>query len=475
MKNDSFQIGLIGLAVMGANIARNLASHGIQTVVFNRTPEKTIQFIKKHTNSAEGKTLSAETDLKNFIAALKPPRKIIIMVQAGSAVDEVIRQLTLLLEKNDIIIDCGNSNYRDTERRFSELQEKGIKFVGCGVSGGEEGALKGPSLMPGCEKEAWEKLKPILSQIAAKDFSGNPCITHVGTRGAGHFVKMVHNGIEYGVIQLIAEIYDLLRARHLEADTISKIFEKWNKGALNSYLFEISVQVTRKKDSFHPKEFLINYIKDTAAQKGTGKWTAIEALETNISLPTITEAVFSRYTSSQKEKRTQLEKIYRPRKDSPKATPSQQELETLEQGLYAAMLSCYAQGFELIQSVSKQNNWEVNLAEVARIWEGGCIIRATLLKTLHQAYQKRPKAHIFEIPDIIEKLKSAIPELRKAVIIGIENQVPLPALGSSLNYIEAMTQGNSSANFIQGLRDYFGAHTYERTDQPGTFHTDWNE
>jgi len=474
MKNA--QIGIVGLAVMGANLARNFADKKIETVVYNRTSEKTLKFCAKYSH----RYLWGATDLEDFVKQIKRPRKIILMVQAGHAVDEVIKQLAPLLKKGDMILDCGNSYYKDTERHHSELAKQGIKFIGCGISGGEEGALHGPSLMPGCGKSEWKNLQMPLEKIAAKDFGGTAaCVTLVGQRGAGHYVKMVHNGIEYAMMEIIAETYQMLRVLYkLPAPRIAHVFEDLNSGTLCSYLFEITAQVLKKKDDL-TKGYLIDRILDKAEQKGTGKWTAVDALDRAVPASTIAEAVFARITSSQKDRRKKLNKLY------PKSTatagsaksgnrvPYDRFIWLLEQALYAAIVSCYAQGYDLIATASKENKWEVNLAEVSRIWQGGCIIRAKILQNFRKAFQKKKNAHLFEDADTAKELKKKIPSLREIAALAAHNGISAPAFTSALGYFDAITTENSPANLIQALRDCFGAHTYERTDRKGTFHTDW--
>ncbi len=466
MKTEkSADIGLIGLAVMGANLARNIADKKISTVVHNRTSEKTNAFIKEFGN----KYLFGENNLKDFVATLKTPRKIIIMVKAGEPVDELIAQLAPLLSKDDIIIDCGNSNYNDTKRRSKNFKN----FIGCGVSGGEEGALHGPSIMPGGDKQAVSKILPILQRIAAKDFSGKPCVTYIGENGAGHYVKMVHNGIEYGVMQMMAEAYEMLRTIYkLPAPKIAKIFEKFNHGKLKSYLFEIAVEVLNKKDEFK-KGYLIDNILDKAAQKGTGQWTGIDSLTRAVSLSTITEAVYARINSSEKNRRQKISKLY-PLPKPTKKIPLRKFTKLLEDALYAGMLSSYAQGYTLIQKAAEEEGWKINLAEVSRIWEGGCIIRAKILNDLHKAFNKNSHLHLFEIPTLAKTLKSTTPALRETVSYATATGIPIPSLATAQAYFESMRSEKLSANFIQGLRDYFGAHTYERTDKKGVFHSIWN-
>jgi 6-phosphogluconate dehydrogenase len=464
------KIGVIGMAVMGQNLARNFASREITTVVYNRTTQTMTDFIEEHGNNH----LSGEESLEGFIAALEKPRRILLMVKAGQAVDTVINLLTPLLEKDDIIIDGGNSQFSDTTRRSKLLEEKGIHFVGMGVSGGEKGALNGPSLMPGGTSKSWESLKPLLESIAAKDFSGKPCVTHIGTDGAGHYVKMVHNGIEYAVMQLMAEAYDILRKSfQMTTPEIADTFESFGNGRLKSYLFDIVVPVLKKKDE-ESGDYLINIILDKAGQKGTGKWTAIDALDRGVTLSIISEAVFARVSSSQKETRSQLEKKYDKHRYQPSVTQDEMIVH-LEAALYAGMILCYAQGFDLIKTAAEENNWDINFPEVARIWQGGCIIRADLLKFLMEAFSSSPEKYpnLLSISQIQKSLQKSNEALKQIVSTSALNGIATPCFSSSLNYYEGMTTSESPANLIQGLRDYFGAHTYERKDKEGTFHTQW--
>lgn len=464
------EIGLIGLAVMGANLARNISSKGFNTVVFNRTAEKLTEYIQEF----GGENLSGAATLEEFVKAIDVPRKIIVMVKAGEPVDAVIKQLVPLLDKGDCIIDCGNSNYNETIRRGQDLSEKGIRFIGCGVSGGEEGALNGPSLMPGGSEDDWHKMKNIWDAIAAKDFQGNPCVTNIGADGAGHYVKMVHNGIEYGVMQIIAEAYDLLkRVYKLSPDQIAGVFEKFNQGRLESFLLEIAIPVLRKKDEESGYQ-LIDIILDKADQKGTGKWTVVEALERGVGLSTISEAVFARVNSSYKEKRQQLAQYFVAQDYSPEMSLEDFTAQ-LEHALYAGIISAYAQGFELIKLAAEEQHWRIDLSEVTRIWQGGCILRARLLEFLTYNFKSAgtENSHLFELPGIQDSLKSALPAWRTVVTIAVTAGVPTPALTAGLHYIDTMTSARLPANMIQGLRDYFGAHTYQRTDKEGMFHTDW--
>lgn len=463
------KIGLIGLGVMGANLARNISNKGFTTVVYNRTTETMEKFIAEHGNER----LFGEAELTDFINSIERPRKIIVLVKAGAPVDKVIESIQPYLDEDDMIIDCGNSYYLDTQRRSEDLQQKNIHFIGCGVSGGEEGALNGPSLMPGGSKKSWEDLQPILAAIAAKDFNGGPCVTHIASGGSGHYVKMVHNGIEYAVMQMMADAYELLRTLYkLPANEISQIFAQYQAGKLNSYLFEIAVEVLKKEDEFEDG-YLIDYILDRAGNKGTGKWTAVDALNRGVGLPAITAAVHARYNSAYKPLRQELSKIYAPNERNADI-PLQDFVPILENALYAGMLSAYAEGYHLIQVAAEENNWDINLSEVARIWEGGCIIRAQILNLIHEAYQSADRnTHLLAIKSITEQIAPAIPALKEVVAYCADNHLQSPALAAGLYYFISMTSQDTSANFIQGLRDYFGAHTYQRIDREGTYHTQW--
>lgn len=468
-----YDIALIGLGVMGQSLARNMASKGIKVIVWSRHEVKSKEFVEKYGNE----NLAYSKDFEGLHNQLAKPRKYLVLVPAGEPVDEVINNLKLYLEEGDIIIDSGNSNYRDTIKRTKNLEVIKVNFVGMGISGGEEGALRGPSMMPGGSKESWKALKPFFEKIAAKDFQGNPCVSYMGTDGAGHYVKTVHNGIEYGVMQMMAETYFILKNMYsLSVLEIAKIFKKFSEGKLRSFLFDISVPILERKDDFNKEGYLIDYILDKAGQKGTGMWVAIDALERGISLPTITMAVFARNVSSQKERRQELCKIFHKikRADLP---PLENFLLSLEKALYAGMISSYAQGFELMNQAAKDENWDLNFSEITRIWQGGCIIRADLLNFLYQAFESHDKktAHLFSIEEVKNALQENFEEWRFVVSQAVLHGIPAPALASSLNYFEEMTSQSLSANFIQGLRDYFGAHTYERTDQKGSFHTPWSD
>lgn len=464
-------VGLVGLGVMGSSLARNIAGKSFATSVFNYTPERTKEFEKEF----GGPNLIATYSYRDFIKSLQRPRKVIVMVTAGQAVDAVIKSILPYLEQGDIVIDAGNSFYKDTQRRHRELKSKKIQFVGMGVSGGEEGALKGPSIMPGGEPAAWKEMKSILEAIAAKDFSGKPCVTHVGADGAGHYVKMIHNGIEYAIMQLMAESYSYLKNIYgLKPPQIADIFERYYKGKLNSYLFEIALPVLRRKDDLTGKGYLVDAILDRAGSKGTGQWASVDALERGISIASITEAVFARYESAAKEDRLKLAQLY-PKSGRSKKLPLKTFTDLLEDALYAAMISCYAQGYNLIQKTAAEEGWKVNIAEITRIWEGGCIIRAKLLNVLHKAYaqSKLKNSPLLAVPGIVKLMKQHVPELQKLVGVVGASGISIPAFASSLFYFQNMISEELPANFLQGLRDYFGAHTYERRDRPGKFHTEW--
>ncbi len=458
------QIGLIGLAVMGQNLARNFANRKIKTIVYNRTYAKTEAFIKEFGNE----NLCGEMELENFVKSIERPRKIILMVQAGKAVDAVIESLLPFLESGDIIIDGGNSHYPDTRRRKEQLGKRELHFVGCGISGGEEGALNGPSLMPGGDKLAVDAILPLLEQIAAKDFGGKPCVTNVGTDGSGHFVKMVHNGIEYAVMQFLAEAYDLMRNVGKKPSQIAKVFEKWDTGKLASFLVELSANILQKQDD-QTDGYLIDQILDVAGQKGTGRWTVVDGVTRGVAMPSICAAVDARIFSAKKELRSELAKQI-----SSKIKQTEINTDELEQALYLAMIVAYAEGFELITAAAKEEGWEVNRAELARIWQGGCIIRAELLKFLENNFRIGERdAPLLALPDIIATANKSLPALVNIVIAGMQTGVPLPGLSAALTHLQQLSRANGSANFIQGLRDAFGAHTFQRIDRDGVFHADW--
>lgn len=466
-------IGLIGLAVMGQNLARNIASRDFKVSVYNRTTETMNNFIDQYGSG----NLTGQAELKDFVNSLSSPRKIIVMVKAGRAVDAVIESLLPLLDKGDTIIDCGNSHFPDTIRREAELAKEEFNFFGCGVSGGEEGALNGPSLMPGGRKDVWENLEPIFTAIAAKDFNGEACVTYLGENGAGHYVKMVHNGIEYAVMQMMAEAYDLLsKSFGLSAGEIADIFQKYNEGKLQSFLFEIAVPILRQPDDL-ADGYLLDMILDKAGQKGTGRWTAIEGMERGVDISTIIQAVNARIISSRKDFRVGLASQYQ-NPTAGKMLPAEaleDVVPELEAALYAGMLVAYAQGFDLLRQAAEEMEWNLNYAEIARIWEGGCIIRAQILNTLHQAFVTANNAPLWEIEEIVKDLQNSWTALRTVNALGGQSGTPMLSLGAALASFEGMVQERTSANFIQGLRDNFGAHTYQRTDREGIFHTKWGE
>ncbi len=461
-------IGLIGLAVMGQNLARNVASKGFQISVYNRTTEIMNNFIDQYGDQ----NLQGFETLEDFVQSIEKPRKIMVMVKAGRPVDMVVEALLPLLDDGDTIVDCGNSHFPDTIRREQELKAKGINFFGCGVSGGEEGALNGPSIMPGGDQSVWKDLEPVLTSIAAQDFGGQPCVTYIGENGAGHYVKMVHNGIEYGVMQMMAEAYQVLsEVFELSPPEIADVFEKYNEGKLQSFLFEIAVPILRKEDDLD-EGFLLDKILDKAGQKGTGRWTAIEGMDRGVDISVIIQAVNARIVSSQKVTREKLSGFYkRPRL---KVNMEVEDfIEPLENALYGGMLVAYAQGFDLLRTAAAEKEWDLDYAEIARIWEGGCIIRAQILNTLHEAFEKANNAPLWEIESIRRDFQKVWPEFRAVVSFGAQTGIPMFCLGAALSSFEAMTSERTSANFIQGLRDSFGAHTYERIDRSGTFHTEW--
>ena len=471
--NKTAKVGLIGLGVMGENLALNIERHGFPIAVFNRTVEKTDAFLK---NQAAGKQIIGCHDIKEFIACLEKPRKIILLVKAGEATDETIDSFKQYLEPGDIIIDGGNSYFQDTRRREQNLAAEGIKFIGSGVSGGEEGALNGPSLMPGGDKQAYEEIRPIWEAIAAKVNDG-PCVTYLGPDGAGHYVKMVHNGIEYGDMQLIAEVYDVLkRGLGLSADTISETFAQWNQGILDSFLIEITAKILAVHDPDTGKAF-VDQIVDKAGQKGTGKWTAEAALELGIPTPTIDAALTARQLSALKTERVFAADKLKRTLETPTKENQQAVLAALHDALYCSKICSYAQGMALIAAGSKEYNWNINLAETARIWKGGCIIRARLLEQIRAAFARDAKlANLLLDPEFAEFQKKADSNWRYAISFAISKKIPVPALAASLTYYDSYLSANLPQNLTQAQRDYFGAHTFEVVGKPalGFIHADWH-
>lgn len=466
---ESCDIGVIGLAVMGQNLALNFERNGYWVAVYNRTAERTRQFLAEQ--GQEKRLVGCET-VTELVASLRRPRRVLMMVKAGNPVDQVIVELLPLLEPGDILIDGGNSFFKDTERRSQEVETKGLLYLGMGISGGEEGALKGPSLMPSGHRQAYLTLEGMLQAIAAK-VDGEPCVTYLGRGGGGHYVKMVHNGIEYADMQLIAETYDLLqRGLGLKAEQISQTFAAWNQGVLNSYLIEITAQIFTVIDA-QSAEPLVEKILDVAEQKGTGKWTSEEALDLGVPIPTLQAAVEARALSAQRSLRLeaarQLGEATPPGFSSP--FPS---LTDLEQALYAAKICSYAQGMALLAQASQTYGYRFDLSEVARIWRGGCIIRARLLEHIRRAYREIPDLpNLILAPFFRQALVNAQPAWRETLRFGVSRGIPLPAMSAALAYFDSLRSERLPANLLQAQRDYFGAHTYRRIDQEGVFHTEW--
>ncbi|MDQ0258127.1 NADP-dependent phosphogluconate dehydrogenase [Sinomonas atrocyanea] len=467
----SAQIGVTGLAVMGANLARNLARNGFTVALHNRSVEKTDTLLAKHGD--EGEFVRTET-LQELVDALEKPRRVLIMVKAGAPVDAVVDQLVPLLEEGDIVIDGGNSHYQDTRRREAALAEKGLHFVGVGVSGGEEGALNGPSIMPGGSKESYDALGPLLEKISAKADDGAPCCAWIGTDGAGHFVKMVHNGIEYADMQVIGEAYSLLRgAAGIEPAEQAAIFEEWNQGELSSFLIEITAQVLGHVDAKTGKPF-VDVVVDAAGQKGTGRWTVQSALDLGSPVSGIAESVFARGISSQAAQR-EIAQTTLAGHEAEVALP-EDFVEDIRQALYASKLVSYAQGLDMLTSAAKEYGWDLKLDEIASLWRAGCIIRADLLKVIMEAYKgDQAPANLLFAPAFVESVGKAVPAWRRVVATAVQLGIPVPVFSSSLAYYDALRAKRLPAAVIQGQRDLFGAHTYRRVDAEGTFHTLWGE
>ncbi|HUI69134.1 MAG TPA: NADP-dependent phosphogluconate dehydrogenase [Spirochaetia bacterium] len=464
-------IGVIGMAVMGQNLARNIESKGYTVGVFNRTAERTRELVE---GPAKGKRIVPAWSLEELVSGLEKPRTILIMVQAGKPVDEVINHASTLLSRGDIIIDGGNSFFQDTIRRSTEAEARGLLFLGTGVSGGEEGALHGPSIMPGGHANAWSSVGKVLRDIAAK-VDGEPCCTYIGRDGAGHYVKMVHNGIEYGDMQLISEAFFIMRnLLGMDHQEMSEVFATWNKGDLDSYLIQITADILGKKD---PETGLplVEQILDRAGQKGTGKWTIQSALDLGVAAPTMAEAVFARAISAMKEERTQASKVLRG--PAGKYTGDADKLvQAVHDALYASKICSYAQGFSLMRAAAHEYKWDLKFGEIASIWRGGCIIRARFLTRIREAYEKDPDlANLLLDPYFREIVDKTQPGWRRLVATAAENGVPIPAFSSALSYFDSYRTERLPANLIQAQRDYFGAHTYQRVDRPGIFHTEWSK
>ncbi|HEY1764682.1 MAG TPA: NADP-dependent phosphogluconate dehydrogenase [Opitutaceae bacterium] len=490
MAKSFSEVGLVGLAVMGQNLALNIADHGFQISVFNRTTEKTDKFVADNPNTPGG--LVGTKTLEEFVRSIAKPRKIIMLVQAGKATDAVIDGLTPLLEKDDIVIDGGNALWTDTIRREKAYAEKGLRFIGSGVSGGEEGARFGPSLMPGGDFNAWLELKPIWEAIAAKVDGttgkpilgaapgkpikiGVPCTTYIGADGAGHYVKMVHNGIEYGDMQMICEAYALMRGLlGLKPVEMSDIFAEWNQGILDSFLIEITTDILKQKDPVTKKPF-VDVVLDAAGQKGTGKWTSVNALDMGVPAPTIAEAVFARLASAIKDERVAASKILKG--PSKKYRGSKKALvAAIHDALYCSKICSYAQGFQLMRAGAKEYGWTLKFGEIAQIWRGGCIIRAAFLQKITEAYaQNANLANLLLDPYFNKTFKKAQENWRKVIALAAECGVPAPTFSASLAYYDAYRSARLPANLLQAQRDFFGAHTYERVDAPRGkfFHLDW--
>ena len=464
-------IGLIGLAVMGENLVMNMESKGFTVTVYNRTVQKVTDFVN---GRAKGKNIVGASTLEELVDSLAKPRKVMMMIKAGKAVDDMIEQLLPLLEDGDIIIDGGNSHFPDTIRRTAYVESKGKLYIGTGVSGGEEGALKGPSLMPGGSAAAWPTVKPILQAICAKVEDGSPCCDWVGENGAGHFVKMVHNGIEYGDMQLICEAYQLMHdLLGMNADDMHEVFAEWNKGELDSYLIEITRDILAYKDEDGSP--IVDKILDTAGQKGTGKWTGIAALDEGVPLTLIGEAVFSRCLSAMKEERVAASQVLtgpKPVFEGDKA----QFIEDIRSALFAAKIISYAQGYTLMRDAAKTYNWNLNYGGIALMWRGGCIIRSVFLGKIKQAFDANPNlSNLLLDPYFKQAIDRAQAGWRRVCSVAMLNGIPIPAMTTALNYYDGYRCARLPANLLQAQRDYFGAHTYERVDAPRGefFHTNW--
>ena len=468
---SNYDIGLVGLAVMGENLVLNMERNGFGVAVFNRTTSKVTNFIE---GRAAGKNIKGCFSIEELVGSLKKPRKVMLMVKAGKPVDDFIEMVLPHLEKGDIIIDGGNSHFPDSIRRTKYLEEKGYRFIGTGVSGGEEGALMGPSIMPGGSPSAWEYVKPIFQAIAAKVEDGTPCCDWVGEGGAGHFVKMTHNGIEYGDMQMITETYQMMKlGLGMHNEEMRDVFAKWNEGKLDSYLIEITRDILGDKDE--KGEAVVDYILDTAGQKGTGKWTAIAALDQGQPLTLIGKAVFARCLSALKDERVAASKQL-PGPDAKYTGDKAQLIADLEQALYASKIVSYAQGYQLMRSAAEEYGWNLNYGGIALMWRGGCIIRSVFLGKIKEAFDRNPDlTNLLLDPFFKEEIIKAVPAWRRVVKTAVELGIPVPALSTALAFYDGYRSERLPANLLQAQRDYFGAHTYERTDKPRGefFHTNW--
>ncbi|WP_341282686.1 NADP-dependent phosphogluconate dehydrogenase [Paenibacillus sp. FSL H8-0537] len=465
------QIGVVGLAVMGKNLALNIESRGFSVALFNRSPEKTNELLEE----AKGKNFVGAYSVEEFVNSLETPRRILIMVKAGAPTDDTINQLVPFLDQGDILIDGGNAYFPDTQRRNEELSAKGFRFIGAGVSGGEEGALKGPAIMPGGQKDAYELVEPILTAISAK-VNGDACSTYIGEGGAGHYVKMVHNGIEYGDMQLIGEAYHLLKdVLGVSTTELHNIFTEWNNGELDSYLIEITADIFSKTDPATGKP-MVDVILDSAGQKGTGKWTSQSALDLGVPLSIITESVFSRFISAMKEERVAASKKLNGPAVSSYDGDAQEFIEAVRKALFASKIASYAQGFAQMRAASDTYNWNLNYGSIAMIFRGGCIIRAGFLQNIKDAYDRDPELKNLFLDDYFGGIVDNYQEAwRKVIAIAVTRGIPVPAFASALAYYDSYRTERLPANLLQAQRDYFGAHTFERLDQQGSFHFQWME
>lgn len=470
---EKAQIGVIGMAVMGKNLALNIESRGYRVAIFNRTAAKTEKVMADHAE----KNLVPSYTLEDFVASLEKPRRIIMMVKAGKPTDMFIERLLPLLDKGDVLIDGGNTFFGDTMRRNAKLDESGINFIGMGVSGGEKGALEGPSLMPGGQKEAYQLVEPILKQIAAKAKDGEPCVTYIGPNGAGHYVKMVHNGIEYGDMELISESYFLMRnLLGMSVDEIAAVFEEWRHGELDSYLIDITADILTRKDDLGSDKPIVDMILDRAGNKGTGKWSSQSALELGVPQSLITESVYARYISAMKDERVAASKVLPEKVNAVQISADQKQemIEKIRQALYFSKVMSYAQGFEQMRVASEKYDWNLNYGELAKIWREGCIIRAQFLQKITDAFERDPELNNLLLDpyfaDIVAKYQTAV---REIAALAIQAGVPSPAFNAAITYYDQYRSAVLPANMIQAQRDYFGAHTYERTDREGIFHYSW--
>jgi len=465
------EVGVVGMAVMGKNLALNIESRGYSVALYNRTGSKTEAVVEENSD----KNLKATYSVEEFVNAIEKPRRIVLMVKAGKGTDATIQSLLPHLDQGDVLIDGGNTFFENTMRRNAELADSGINFIGTGVSGGEEGALKGPSIMPGGQKEAYDLVAPILEKIAAKAEDGTPCVTYIGPNGAGHYVKMVHNGIEYGDMQLIAESYDLMKnVLGLSVDEMADIFSEWNQGELDSYLIEITADILTRKDDEGTDQPIVDMILDSAGNKGTGKWTSQSSLDLGVPLPLITESVFARYISAFKQERVQASEILQKTPEYSFTGDKKELLEKIRQALYFSKIMSYAQGFAQLRAASDEYDWNLPFGEIAKIWRAGCIIRAQFLQKITDAYDKDPDIDNLLLDDyfkeIAEKYQQAV---RDVIGVAVQAGVPVPTFSSAIAYFDSYRAKRLPANLIQAQRDFFGAHTYERVDKEGIFHYSW--